>query len=568
MASLDYVMLLGYLAGTLALGLLFARRNKSVSEMFAAGGASPWWVAGLSSFMTMFSAGTFVVWGGIAYKYGLVAIIINLSYGIAALAAGYLIAGKWNALGVRTPAEFIELRFGVRAIRFYTWTLIGFRVVDVSITLYALAVVLAVLMPLPEGHVLRDPQTGHLSVALLTCGFGAIVILYTMFGGLWAVLMTDVLQFVILNLSVIFVLVLTLLGLPSLRDLVETAPAGFFAPTGGGYGWLFLTGWCTTQFFIIGADWAFAQRFLSVRTPHDARKGTYLFGCLYLISPFIWLAPPLLFRLTHPGANPEQAYILAGQAVLPAGMVGLMVAAMFSATASTVSGYLNVFAGVLTNDVYRRIFRPAASEHQLVKAGRVFSGIIGLALIALAVLLPHFGGAERIVILWATLIVGPLMAPTIWGLLSPRVTTRALWMTVVVSFLAGVVLKVGSQMGWSVVPDSMVDVTVGVILPLIVLTVTHLVSRGEAPGWRRAQQSAAMASRNSGPTDTMPARALGVSLSVSGLVVLALVPFDPAYRASLGAFGAAVLILGISVWLAARRLHTRVLREHSMEGAS
>ncbi len=568
MSTLDYVILFGYLGGTLAFGLLFARRNRSVRDMFAAGGASPWWVAGLSSFMTMFSAGTFVVWGGIAYKYGLVAILINISYGVAALAAGYWVAGKWNALGVRTPAEFIELRFGEKAIRFYTWTLIGFRVVDVSITLYALAVVLATLMPLTVGNWLRDPQTGHISIALLTCGFGAIVIVYTMFGGLWAVLMTDVLQFVILNLSVIFVVLLTLIGVPSLHDLAAAAPAGFFEPTGGGYGWLFLAGWCTTQFFIIGADWAFAQRFLSVRSPRDARKATYLFGCLYFVSPLIWLAPPLLFRLTHPGANPEQAYILAGQAVLPAGMIGLMVAAMFSATASTVSGYLNVFAGVLTNDVYRRLFRPAAGERELVKAGRMFSGIIGVVLVVLAVVVPQAGGVEHIVILWATLIVGPLMAPTIWGLLSPRVTTRALWMTVAISFAAGVLFKVGAQMGWAVIPEGMVDVTVGVILPVIVLSAAHFVSRGEAPGWRRTQEAASAAIRNNGPIDTLPARALGVSLSVSGAVILALVPFDPGYRTSLGAFGAAVLLLGIGVWLAARRLHELVMRESSLEGVS
>jgi Na+/proline symporter len=423
-------------------------------------------------------------------------------------------------------------------------------------------------MPLPAGHPLQDAQTGHMSVALLTFGFGAIVILYTMFGGLWAVLMTDVLQFVILNLSVIFVLLLTVIGIPSLSALIASAPPGFFEPTGGGYGWLFLAGWCTTQFFIIGADWAFAQRFLSVRTPRDARKATYLFGGLYLVSPFIWLSPPLIFRLTHPGVNPEQAYILAGQAVLPAGLVGLMVAAMFSATASTVSGYLNVFAGVLTNDVYRRIFRPAAPERELVKAGRVFSGAIGLALIAVAILLPHLGGAERIVILWATLIVGPLMAPTVWGLLSPRVTTRALWMTVAIAFLAGVLFKMGSRIGWSLIPDSMVDVVVGVILPVIVLTTAHFLARDEAPGWRRVQDAAASGARNRGPTDTMPARALGVSLTISGIVILVLVPFDPDFRVSLGTFGAAVLLLGVSVWLAARRLHSRVVREHSLEGVS
>jgi Na+/proline symporter len=551
-----------------------------MKEMFAAGGRSPWWVAGLSSFMTMFSAGTFVIWGGIAYKFGLVAIVINMSYGIAALVAGYYIAGRWNATGVRTPAEYIEQRFGIGATRFYTWTLIAFRVVDVSITLYALAVVLSTLMPLPEGHILRDPQTGHVSIALLTCGFGSIVILYTMFGGLWAVLITDVLQFVILNLSVIFVLILTVTGLDDFAGTIRAAPEGFFHPTAPGYGWLFLGGWCATQFFIIGADWAFAQRFLSVHSPREARKATYLFGGLYLVSPLIWLAPPLLFRLTHPGHDPEQAYILAGQAVLPAGMVGLMVAAMFSATASTVSGYLNVFAGVLTNDVYRRSFRTAASERELVIAGRVFCAIIGLALIVFAIVVPHLGGAERVVILWATLIVGPLMAPTVWGLLSSRVTARAVWMTVGASFAAGVVLKVLAEAhlqsgfvpldalwSWARESGSLVDTTIGVILPVIMLMIAHQLSKGEASGWTRATRAALAARAAAAPSqgaDTLPAVALGLAMIASGLTVIALIPFNAGYRASLASFGVTVLLLGISVWLAARRVRARALREPTL----
>jgi Na+/proline symporter len=576
MSTLDYIVLLGYLGGTLALGLFFAKRTRTVSDMFAAGGHSPWWVAGLSSFMTMFSAGTFVIWGGIAYKYGVVAIVINMSYGIAALAAGYLVAGRWNALGIRTPAQYIDLRFGSKATQFYTWTLLAFRVVDISITLYALAVVLATLMPLPEGHFLRDADTGRISVPLLTCVFGSIIILYTIVGGLWAVLMTDVLQFVILNLAVIFVLVLTVVGIGNFAGIVATAPPDFFSPTAGGYGLLFLGGWCATQFFIIGADWAFAQRFLSVSSPRNARKATYLFGCLYLVSPLIWLSPPLLYRLTHPGANPEQAYILAGQAVLPAGMIGLMVAAMFSATASTVSGYLNVFAGVLTNDVYRRIFRAAAGERELVVAGRVFSGLVGLTLVVFATVVPHLGGAERVVILWATLIVGPLMAPTIWGLLSSRITTRALWMTVVTSFVAGLVLKVLAQadgrfglwaldgmLDWARTSGSTVDVIIGVILPVVVLTIAHFVSTGEASGWIRVLRSASAARAAVGPprpADTVPALALGVSMVVSGIAVVALVPFNPTYRASLSSFGIAVLLLGIAVWLAAKRVRARNAR--------
>ncbi len=230
MAKLDYVVLVAYLIGTLVLGLIFARRNRTIRDMFGAGGRSPWWVSGVSSFMTMFSAGTFVIWGGIAYKHGLVAVAINMTYGIAALAAGYLVAGKWNSLGVRTPAEFIELRFGKATVQLYTWTLLLFRVVDVSISLYALAVILAALMPVADLNVLRDPATGHVSVSFLVCLFGSLVIIYTMVGGLWAVLMTDVLQFVILNLSVIFLLLLTFATTPSIAALAQSAPHGSFCP--------------------------------------------------------------------------------------------------------------------------------------------------------------------------------------------------------------------------------------------------------------------------------------------------------------------------------------------------
>ena len=81
-------MLAVYLAGTLGLGIFFYFRNKTSEDMFSAGGQSPWWVSGLSSFMTVFSAATFVVWGGIAYKYGVVALSINMCYGNRFIGSG------------------------------------------------------------------------------------------------------------------------------------------------------------------------------------------------------------------------------------------------------------------------------------------------------------------------------------------------------------------------------------------------------------------------------------------------------------------------------------------------
>jgi SSS family solute:Na+ symporter len=110
MVTADYVVLACYLLGIFAVGLGLSRRVKDTGDLFAAGERSPWWAAGLSGFMTMFSAGTFVVWGGIAYRLGFVAVVINLMYGIAAILVGLLIAGRWKRLGLKTPAQFIELR--------------------------------------------------------------------------------------------------------------------------------------------------------------------------------------------------------------------------------------------------------------------------------------------------------------------------------------------------------------------------------------------------------------------------------------------------------------------------
>ena len=132
MTTPDYITLFLYFAGLAMISVVSTRRTTSQSEMFAAGRNSPWWASGLSGFMTMFSANTFVVWGGIAYELGIVAVLINTCYGIAALAVGYFVAGYWNKLGVATPAEFVRLRFGRGGLHFFTWTILLKRILGVG----------------------------------------------------------------------------------------------------------------------------------------------------------------------------------------------------------------------------------------------------------------------------------------------------------------------------------------------------------------------------------------------------------------------------------------------------
>ena len=107
MTTPDWIVLALYLTSTVLIGVFVGRFIKNSSDMFAAGGQSPWWISGLSAFMTMFSANTFVVWGGIAYEHGLVAVVINLCYGLAAIAAGFTVAGQWKKMGCVRPGNIL-----------------------------------------------------------------------------------------------------------------------------------------------------------------------------------------------------------------------------------------------------------------------------------------------------------------------------------------------------------------------------------------------------------------------------------------------------------------------------
>ena len=436
--------------------------------------------------------------------------------------------------------------------------------------MYSLGKIMVAIMPLSEGAPFRDPATGNLALHWAILVFGLVVVVYTLVGGLWAVLMTDVLQFIVLTLAVLFVAPLILVSAGGIGDFIQRAPEGFLRPTSGEYGGLFLTGWVAIHFFMVGAEWAFVQRYLCVADKKAARKGTYLFGILYLVSPFLWFLPPMAFRIISPGLDKEQAYILACQSVLPLGMVGLMAAAMFSATASMVSSQLNVFAGVLTQDIYRRLIRRTAADRELVLVGRLATGLLGAALVVIAVLVPKLGGAEQVIIAITSLIVTPLLAPAVWGLFRRNIGPRQLVATLAVCFSLGLVAKFGltehgflASVGalrplaeWVQAHPKSTDVLIGVVLPLFVLVLLDWASaRREHAGWRR------LAAHRPDPIDTagtmpgrMPGFIVAAGIAACGALMLAMIPFNETGRGILALYAALMLLAGGGVTcLTARR---------------
>lgn len=498
MTTIDWIFIFLDLIGVLIIGTVFSRRMKNSQDMFVAGRNSPWWVVGISGYMTVFSAGTFVVWGGIAYRMGFVAVSILMTIGLALFLVGRFVAAKWRQSGISSPAEYLGIRFGKSAIKFYTIVGAIGRGISVAVALYAVAIIVVALIPLPEGHLFLNPETGHMSVSWAILIIGITAILYTVAGGLMAVLMIDVVQFFLLMLLVLLIIPFSLQEVGGLGTFIDKAPEGFFHLVGGEYSFIWLFLWLFLNFFLNGGDWPFVQRFISVSKPRDSKKAAYLMATLYIITPAIWMLPAMLYRIINPDANPEQAYILMSQQVLPAGLLGLMIAAMIAATSSMIDSMLNVFASVFTNDIYRPLY-PQSSEKKLIRVGRIFTILYGIFIIGLAISIPYLGGAERVVVTLISLLIGPLAIPSIWGLFSRKINKRAIWLSLGITYAIGVILKFEFILhlfnylpyGESFVAmiqsnAELTDAVVGMVIPVLILIVIELMGRkrDEDDGWK------------------------------------------------------------------------------------
>jgi solute:Na+ symporter, SSS family len=350
MQQLDYITIITFSLIILVAGLSFGKKGTDMKSFFAAGGSVPWSMNGLSLFMSFFSAGTFVVWGSIAYTYGFVAITIQMTMCIAGFLIGYFIAPRWWKSKALTVAEFLTNRFGKKTQQYYTYIFLFLSLGYTGAFLYPVAKILNV-------------TTGFdINYAILL--LGGMIMVYTAVGGLWAVVVTDVLQFVILTAAVLLVIPLSIKEVDGLNNFIELAPDQFFNIFSGEYTFTFIIAFTLYNIVFIGGNWAYVQRYTSVKDSKSSSKVGYLFGILYLISPFIWMLPPMIYRVLNPdlqGLEAEGAYLMICKQVLPVGIMGLMLGGMIFATASSVNTSLNLAAAVLTND----IFKPLRPQSQI-----------------------------------------------------------------------------------------------------------------------------------------------------------------------------------------------------------
>jgi SSS family solute:Na+ symporter len=461
----DFSIALIFASVVFVLGLSFSKGGTSVKSFFAAGGAVPWWISGLSLFMSFFSVGTFVVWGSIAYKSGLVAVTIQTTMSLAGFLVGYFIAPKWNKTNALTAAEFITHRLGTSAQKFYTLIFLFISLFSGGAFLYPVGKMIEVTTGLP------------LTPAIVL--LGVFIIAYTSAGGLWAVLVTDVLQFVVLMAAVVIIVPLAFSEIGGTEKFVQQAPENFFNLTNSEYDWLFMAAFGFYNMVFVGGGWAYVQRYTCVKNPKDAKKVGYLFGALYLIAPMVWMLPPMIYRIISPDTattDAEGAYLMVSQLVVPDGLMGLILGAMVFATASSVNTTLNISAGVFTNDIYKLI-KKTASEKETMLVARLSTIVFGILSILVALSVTSMGGIVEVAFSLAAITGVALFLPPLWAMYSDRQTGLSVVLTSLVSLLINGFFKFFSPSIFDFSLSRSLEMLSGVVIPVVCLLAREVYAR-------------------------------------------------------------------------------------------
>lgn len=520
MNILDYITIILFSIGVLITGVSFSKTGKDMKSFFSGGGNVPWGMSGLSLFMGFFSAGTFVVWGSIAYSYGMVSIIIQLTMAVAGYAVGTWIAPRWHRTHSLTAAEYITGRLGVKTQKTYTYIFLAVSIFTTGSFLYPVAKIVEVTTGIP------------LTTAIFA--LGAFSMVYVALGGLRGVVVTDVLQFVILFAAVVIAVPLAFDKIGGVGTFFEKVPEGFFELFEGEYTPGFVIAFAVYNMFFLGGNWAYVQRYTSVKTERDSRKTGWLFGVLYTISPILWMLIPMIYRVYNPslsGLENEGAYLLMCKEAMPDGLLGLMLGGMIFATASSLNATLNISAGVVTNDIFKRM-RPDASEKTLMSVARISTWGFGIMAIIVALLIRSMGGIVNVVISVAALTGVPVYLPVIWSLFSKRQTARTILSATFISLAINLIFKfVTPHFGLAL--DRTWEMIVGTAVPVVLLAGIEVVLKAKefiAPEYLayisgrnvRMRQEDAGDTEESKRTNRFTQKVLGIGLGLSGVLITVL----------------------------------------------
>ena len=488
--SVEYVVIGCYLAVLVGVGMVFRRFNENVSDYFRNGCKGTWWLVGSSAFMTAFSAWTFSGAAGAAYEAGWSVLVIYLANSVGFAINGLFLAKWFRQTRAITGPEVIRLRFGIPTQQFYAWMSFVMQTLYSSLHLLGLAIFCSAVF----GYKIEQ----------VIVVVGAVVLLYSLIGGSWAVTATDFLQTLILIPITILVGVLCLVKIggvgalfQGIQDMGLSSAYGVFNTPDQFPLRAYTYAWAIAMLLknVIGYNTlTSAQRYFLVKDGREAQKAAWLGFVLMTAGAFLWFIPPMTARLLFhaevmavdiPKAA-EAAYAIASLNVLPLGMTGLMVVAMFAATMSSMDSGLNRNAAIFTNDIYPtlcRLFGRATMQGKsLMRLGQVFSAVFGVFIVSIAT---YFANTEGRGVFEHMLNIGALLAlpmavPALLGLFIRTSPSWAAIVTVSVTLIPSAIGFFSAEIfgeTWSFQQKVFINLSVGVVAYLLTV-----------PFWNRAPE--------------------------------------------------------------------------------
>ena len=459
-SNFDYLVLLSYLLGVTAFGARFGRSQHSVQDYFVGDRSVPWWVISLSIVATETSTLTLIGIPALAFatfahpeQGG------NFTY--LQVVLGYLV-GRLFICAVLIPAYFkgecltayalLEQRFGQVARRFAACLFLLMRALAEGVRIFAASLVLSAVLSRSLGE---GVDLGLWSILIV----GLLTLVYTFEGGITAVIWTDLVQLVIYIGG----------SLLACGELISSLPGGVSAIAPEKLQvfsfsldmslpftfWAGLIGGCFLTMASHGADQLMVQRLLSCKDKRASQKALLLSGLVVFFQFTLFLLIGALLSAYYTAFPPTVA-LVNNDAVfptfiverLPHGVSGLVIAAIFAAAMSNLSGSLNSLASTSILDLYGPL-SGERDQNRLLRLSRWATLVWGIILIGIALLARNWGSVFTTGLTIASLVYGPMLGVFLLGLLSPRCTQRGVMVGMGVSLLVMAVVCLKSHLAWT-----------------------------------------------------------------------------------------------------------------------
>jgi solute:Na+ symporter, SSS family len=413
LTTFDIIAFAGFLAIVIGISLYASRKEESSEDYFLAGRNLSWWLIGFSLLASNISTEHFVGMAGKGYKLGLAIASYEWMAAITLVLVALVFLPKFLRSGIFTVPEYLEYRYNptARAIM-AAFMMVAYIFVALASVLYSGALALTATFGIKLIH----------AVWLI----GILAGIYTIYGGLKAVVWSDLLQGSALLLGGIFVTILAFKAIGGIGPFLESSADKLHTVLPWNHEempWVavFIGGLWIPNIFYWGLNQFITQRTLGAKSLAQGQKGILFAAGLKLLIPFIIVFPGIIaFQLY--GAQvpePDQAYPFLIKELLPLGFRGLMFAALFGAVMSSLDSMLNSASTIFTIDLYKRHWKRDASSKSLVKMGRIMTGVFVVIGCLWAPTIVKFGSVYEYI-------------QKIWGFISPGV---------VAAFAFGIIVK-------------------------------------------------------------------------------------------------------------------------------